>query len=104
MYSMNKVVLAGRVSNDVEFHQASTMNIASFRMGVYAGNGKDNKAMYNNFTVKVFKELADKVMDNISKGSDVIVTGTWKTDSYKNKEGKTVYTNELLADNVGIAL
>ena len=104
MYSTNKVVLAGRVSNDVEIHQASSMNVASFRIGVYAGKDKDNKAKYNNFNIKCFKELADKVMENVSKGTDVLITGTWQTGSYKNKAGKTVYTNEVLADNVAIAL
>lgn len=104
MYSMNKVILAGRVSADVDFRQAKSMSIASFRMGVYAGKDKDGKPSYNNFTVKVFKELADKVMENISKGTDVVVTGTWKTGSYKNQKGDTVYTNEVLADNVAVAL
>lgn len=104
MYSTNKVVLAGRVSGDVDFKQAKSMNIASFRIDVYAGKDKDGKAMYDNFNIKVFKDLADKVMDNVAKGTDVVITGVWKTGSYKNKEGKTVYTNEVLADNVAVAL
>ena len=43
-------------------------------------------------------------MENVSKGTDVVVTGVWKTGSYKNQKGDTVYTNEVLADNVAIAL
>ena len=82
MFSTNKVILAGRVSSDVDFKQAKSMSIASFRMGVYAGKDKDGKASYNNFNVKAFKVF----------------------ENSESEEFDTVYTNEVLADNVAIAL
>ena len=103
MFSVNHVVLVGRVSDEVKMFNGN-VSFATFRMGIYGGKNKDGKAIYNNATVKCFKGLADDVYENIKKGSDVIVTGTFTSGSYKNKKGETVYTTDVVANNVGIAL
>ena len=73
-------------------------------MDVYRKAKKSREEQTELQNSDVTDRIADKVMENVSKGTDVVVTGVWKTGSYKNQKGDTVYTNEVLADNVAIAL
>lgn len=90
---MNKVFLGGRLVKDpvIKYGQGKEgpITIASFTIAI--GNGKDKPADYINCTAfgKV-AEIADKWL---KKGMLIFTEGSWVTGSYKDKEGKTVYTN-----------
>jgi single-strand DNA-binding protein len=103
MYSENHVTLVGRLNDDPKSFGTKT-SVVAFRIGVYRGKDKESgKGLYDNVNIKAFGELADKAMENLKKDSDVIVTGRISTGSYE-KDGKKVYTTDIVAGNIGIAL
>ena len=44
--------------------------------------------------------LAESCSKYLSKGSQCAVVGSIQTGSYKDKDGNTVYTTDILANNV----
>lgn len=78
--------------------------------------GKDGKLTVTNFTLAVqrrsskddadfircvaFGQTADFIDQYFSKGLRVGVTGRIQTGSYENKEGATVYTTDVICENV----
>jgi single-strand DNA-binding protein len=49
--------------------------------------------------VVTFKKTAEACAENLKKGRLVALEGRWQTGRYES-EGKTVYTNDCIADNV----
>lgn len=94
---MNKVVLSGRVANDIEIKPAGDHQKGSFRLAVQDRRDKDKA---NFFNVEVWNKAADIVAEYAPKGSFLIVEGrleqnTWQTDDGQNRERVLV-----VADNV----
>lgn len=54
------------------------------------------------YKVVVWRRDAEVVADNFRKGDKVIVVGTQKITTWKNKEGETVTTVEITADRDGV--
>src|SRR5690606_35813439 len=50
--------------------------------------------------VVIWRQLAETVANYVRKGRLVAVEGRWQTRHYENSEGKRVYVNECIADNV----
>ena len=50
--------------------------------------------------VNVWGAMAENCNKYLRKGSQCAVVGSIQTGSYKDKDGRTVYTTEILAENV----
>ena len=61
-------------------------------------NGEDRGADFIRITV--FGRQAETCDRYLSKGRQAAVHGRIETGSYKNREGVTVYTTDIIADNV----
>lgn len=61
-------------------------------------NGEDQGADF--IRVTVFGRQAETVDKYVSKGRQVGVSGRISTGTYKNNNGETVYTTEVIADTV----
>lgn len=100
---MNTVALLGRLTADVELRTA--------------GKGKDAPSVVN-FTLAVsrigseeadfircvaFGKTAEFMNDYLHKGSRIAVTGRIQTGQYEDKDGKTVFTTEVIVDRVDFA-
>lgn len=96
---MNNVVLIGRLTRDpeVRYVSESQMAVATFTLAIDRA-GKDKGADFPRVTC--FGKTAELVERFITKGRLVGVQGRIQTGSYKNKEGATVYTTEVVADRV----
>lgn len=96
---MNNVVLIGRLTRDPEVRYISEnqMAVASFTIAIDRG-GKDKGADFPRITC--FGKTAELVERFIGKGRLVGIQGRIQTGSYKNKEGATVYTTDVVADRV----
>lgn len=95
----NTVIISGRLTKDAELaYTAAQMAVLRFTVANNRGYGEKKRANY--ITVKLFGKAAETVANYIGKGSKVCVTGEWQSGSYKDKEGNTVYTNELIAREV----
>ncbi|BES63612.1 single-stranded DNA-binding protein [Gottschalkiaceae bacterium SANA] len=107
---MNKVILIGRLTQDPElrFSQGSNMAVAHFSVAVDKGLSRDKRdemARQGKPTadfprVVVFGRQAESCANYLSKGLMVAVEGSIQTGSYTNKEGRKVYTTEVLANRV----
>ena len=96
---MNNVVLIGRLTRDPEirYTASSQMAVANFTLAVDR-IGKDKGADFPRITV--FGKQAENCEKYLAKGKLCGVQGRIQTGSYKDKDGKTVYTTDVVADRV----
>lgn len=107
---MNKVVIIGRLTQDVElkFSQGSNMAVARFPVAVDKGYSRDKrdemkrqgKPTADFPRVVVFGRQAENCANYLAKGRMVAIEGSIQTGSYTNQKGQKVYTTEVLASRV----
>ena len=98
---MNSVILIGRLTKDPEVrYTASQMAVASFTLAIDRPTGKDGEKHADFPRITVFGKQAENCERYLSKGRMVAVQGRIQTGSYKDKDGKTVYTTDVVADRV----
>ena len=99
---MNSVVLIGRLTRDVELSYTPNTQtpVARFTLAVDRPrrNGEERGADF--LRISVFGRSAENCNRYLSKGRQAAVHGRIETGSYKNNEGVTVYTTDIVADNV----
>lgn len=92
---MNKVILIGRVGKDIELKQAGTTEIATFSIAVNDGYGDYKKTIWIN--CKAFGKTAESLNKYVKKGQQIAIDGKLNTGNYE-KEGKTVYTTDVIVN------
>ena len=97
---MNSVNLTGRLTKDPELRYIpETQNaVATFTIAVDRAFSKEKQADFIRITV--FGKPAENCERFTAKGKLVGVQGRLQTGSYKNKEGTTVYTTDVIAEHV----
>ena len=100
---MNSVALIGRLTKDPEVRYISENQtaVATFSIAINRGkdkNGQDRGADFPRVTV--FGRQAENCERYLDKGRLVGIQGRIKTSSYKDRDGKTVYTTDVIADRV----
>ena len=86
---MNKVILIGRLTRDPEDHDTFC------KYTIAVDRYKEGADFIN---CVAFGKSADFAKNYLSKGTKVAVTGRIQTGSYKNKEGQTVYTTDVVIE------
>ena len=96
---MNKVFLSGRPTADPEVRHTQTGKaVAAFTLAVDKGK---NEADF--IRIQTWEKKAEFTEKYIKKGMKIIVTGRITTGSYKDKDGKTLRTFEIIADEIEFA-
>ena len=99
---MNNVVLIGRLARDPElsYTPSNQTPLCRFTLAVDRPrrNGEDAGADFIRITV--WGKQAETCDRYLNKGRQVAVTGRIQTGSYKNRDGQTVYTTDVVADRV----
>ncbi|MBQ6456593.1 MAG: single-stranded DNA-binding protein [Mogibacterium sp.] len=99
---MNSVVLIGRLARDPELSYTPSTQTAVCRFTLAVDRprrqGEDRGADFLRITV--FGRQAENCDRYLSKGRQAAVHGRIETGSYKNRDGVTVYTTDIIADNV----
>lgn len=92
----NKVVLCGRISNDLELRQTNNgKSYCRFNLAVNRMNeGTDF------ITITVWNKQAENIVQYQSKGSLILVEGSISTGNYTDAEGNNRKTFEVMAQNV----
>jgi single-strand DNA-binding protein len=95
---MNKSVLTGRFTKDptVKYTQ-DQMCVARFTLAVNR-KGKDKGADFINCVA--FGKQAEFINSYMKKGMKADLSGRITTGSYKDKDGKTVYTTEVTVEDI----
>lgn len=97
---MNNVVLIGRLTKDPEIRYTSDSQtaVATFTLAVDRPFSKEKQADF--IRIIVFGKSAENCEKYLKKGRMTAVHGRIQTGSYKNKDGATVYTTDVVADRV----
>lgn len=100
---MNNVVLIGRLTRDPVVRYTSSqkpMAVARFSLAIDrpVRSGGEKQADFPN--VVVFGKQAENCERFLRKGRMVGIQGRIQTGKYTNKNGDTVYTTEVVANNV----
>ena len=99
---MNSVVLIGRLARDPELSYTPSNQTPLCRFTIAVDrprrNGEDAGADFIRITV--WGKQAETCDRYLAKGRQVAVTGRIQTGSYKNRDGQTVYTTDVVADRV----
>ena len=99
---MNSVVLIGRLARDPELSYTANTQTAMCRFTIAVDRprrqGEDQGADFIRITV--WGRQAETCDRYLTKGRQVAVMGRIQTGSYKNREGVTVYTTDVVADRV----
>lgn len=97
---MNSVILIGRVAQDIEVrYTAGQMAVATFTVAVDRPV-KDKEKQADFPRVTVFGKLAENCERYTRKGLRIGIQGRLQTGSYKNKDGCTVYTTDVIAERI----
>ena len=76
------------------------MAVAQFTVAVNRPKDKDGKSVADFPRCIAFGKTAENLEKFTSKGRLIAVQGRIQTGSYKNKNGDTVYTTDVIADRV----
>ena len=91
---MNKVILMGRLTNDPDIrHTNEGMAIARYTLAVDR-RSKDKGADF--ISCVAFDRDADFAEKYLSKGTKIALVGSIRTGSYTNREGRKVYTTDVV--------
>lgn len=97
---MNKVFLVGRLTRDPELRYGANNN-AVMRTAIavdrtFANQNGEREADFIN--IVAFGNRAETMKKYLTKGSQIAVSGRIQTGSYDDKDGKKVYTTDVIID------
>ncbi len=100
---MNKVILIGRLTKDVELRYTQTNNtaVASFSLAVnrkFVKNGEERQADF--FNIIAWNKLAENISKYLFKGNQVAISGRLETRSWDDPNGQKHYVTEVIAEEV----
>lgn len=94
---MNKVILMGRLTKDPEIRSGNTQ-VARYSLAVDRrfSNSEEKTDFINIVAFGKSAEFAEKYL---KKGTKILVTGRIQTGSYTDKDGKKVYTTDIVVED-----
>ncbi len=101
---MNKVILMGRLTRDPEVRYSQgerQMAIARYTLAVDRRGRRDagQDAQADFIRCVAFDRAAEFTEKYFRQGMRVLVEGRIQTGSYQDKDGKTVYTTDVVVEN-----
>ena len=101
---MNKVILLGRLTGDPDTrYTADKTAVTHFNIAVDRRYKQDGEQAADFPRVVAFGKTAEFIDKYFVKGTKIAIEGRLQTGSYTNKDGQTVYTTEVVAENVEFA-
>lgn len=98
---MNNVILIGRLTRDPELrYTTSQMAVATFTLAIDRPTKADKEKETDFPRIKAFGKTAENCEKYLAKGRLVAVQGSLQTGSYEDKDGKRVYTTDVIANRV----
>jgi single-strand DNA-binding protein len=97
--NLNKVVLAGRLTNDVELKQTqSGVSVCSFSIAVNRRFAKDQEQTADFINCTAWRSTAEFISKYFHKGSSICIVGSIQTRSWKDNDGNSGYATEVVVD------
>ena len=94
---MNKVILLGRLTKDpdLKFAPGTGVAVCKFTVAIDRVGKKGETDFINCVAFNRNGEFAEKYL---KKGMKIAVVGRLQTGSYKNKDGQTIYTTDVVVE------
>ena len=98
---MNRVCLIGRITRDPELrYTQSGTAIAKMTLAVNRTFAKEGEQQADFIQITAWAKTAEVMAQYLAKGSQIGVTGRIQTGRYEDKEGRTVYTTEVIVEQM----
>lgn len=98
---INRVVLVGRLTRDVEVRKTqSGLSVAQFTVACDRRGSRDQQQTADFISCVAWRQSADFLGSYAKKGNLVGVEGRIQTRNYDDKDGKRVYVTEVVCDSV----
>lgn len=103
---MNKVILMGRLTKDVEIRYTQTNNtaVASFNLAVnrrFVKEGEERQADF--FNIVAWGKLGEFCSKYFKKGQQVGIIGRLQTRNWEDEQGQKHYVTEVVAEETYFA-
>lgn len=99
---MNKVILQGRLTKDVELKYTQSSNstaYAKFSIAVQRRIKREGEPDADFFNCVAFGKTGEKINEHFHKGRLILLEGHIQCGSYTNKDGNKVYTTDIVVEN-----
>ena len=94
--NLNKVILGGRVTKDIELKTAGSTQIADFSLAITRRMKKDETDFVN---CTAFGKNAEMASKYFHKGSNMCVVGSIRVDAYE-KDGQKRTSTKITVDEI----
>ncbi len=98
---MNKVILMGRLTRDPDVRYTNgddPMAIARFTLAVNRRTRKEGEQNADFISCVAFGKAAEHAEKYYRKGLQIAISGRIQTGSYTNREGRRVYTTDIVIE------
>lgn len=100
---MNKIIIKGRITKELEVRYTQTSNIAvvSFTVAVnrdFVKQGEERQTDFINCVA--YGKTAEFVSKYFSKGQEILLTGRLQNRSWEDEQGQKHYVTEIIVENV----
>lgn len=106
---MNKVILMGRLTKapEVRFSEGKgggePLAIARFTLAVDRRFSRNEEQKADFISCVAFGKQGEFVEKYLNQGTKVALSGRIQTGSYKNKDGQTIYTTDVVVEEIEFA-
>ena len=98
---MNKVILMGRLTKDVEIRQTpNNLSVARFTIAVNRRFAKDGGQQADFINCVAWRQTGEFIARYFQKGSMIAVVGSIQSRSWDGNDGKKQYATEVIVDEV----
>lgn len=99
---MNKVILLGHLTRDPDIRYtqgAEPMAIARYTLAVDRRMKREGEAAADFISCVTFGKTAEVAEKYLHKGTKIIIAGRLQTGSYTDRDGRKVYTTEVIVED-----
>ena len=102
---MNKCILMGRLTADPEVRYTENDNkpIAKFSLAVDRKFKREGQPTADFFNCTCFSKQAEFSEKYLKKGTKILLTGQIQNNNYTNRDGQTVYSVQVMVDEIEFA-
>ena len=93
---MNKVILMGRLTRDPDIRYATETMVARYTLAVDRRSSDKGTDWIQCVAFGHAAEFAEKYL---AKGTKIVMTGRIRTGSYTDRDGKKVYTTDVIVED-----
>lgn len=97
---MNKVILMGRLTKDVDLRYTSGNNtaVATFTLAVNRKMAKEGQPQADFINCQAWSKTAEFIAKYFAKGQQVAIVGRMQTRDWTDNDGKKHYVTEVVVD------